>query len=194
MQKISKISLVQWCSAKHFCQVVDLLTLRITSVFLMKALLCEKVSLIGRRVGGGLLKKVLLGSELVLLGLLTEAGRLWRVFLWIIGEELEGQVDWLSPQLRTCNITMVTFCKTWKCCKNCNGSFPTVPKFDQLMIYTLNVAGVLGSTKFRNDKVRSILNTVVEIKVNFFIDTWQHTVKYRSICYRRNSLRANVGN
>ena len=76
MQEISKISLVQRCSAKHVCQVVDLLTLRITSVFLMKALLCEKVSLIGRRVGGGLLKKVLFGSELVLLGLLTEAGRL----------------------------------------------------------------------------------------------------------------------
>ena len=73
--KMSKISLVQRCSAKHVCKVVDLLTLRITSVFLMKALLCEKVSLIGRRVGEGLLKKVLLGSELVLLGLLTEAGR-----------------------------------------------------------------------------------------------------------------------
>ena len=77
MQEIFKISLVQRCSAKHVCQVVDLLTLRITSVFLMKALLWEKVSLIGRRVRrGGLLKKVLLGSELVLLGLLTEAGRL----------------------------------------------------------------------------------------------------------------------
>ena len=75
MQEISKISLVQRCSAKHVCQVVDLLTLRITSVSLMKALLWEKVSLIGRRVGEGLLKKVLLGSELVLLGLLTEAGR-----------------------------------------------------------------------------------------------------------------------
>ena len=73
--KITKISLVQRCSAKHVCQVVDLLTLRITSVSLMKALLWEKVSLIGRSVGGGLLKKVLLGSELVLLGLLTEAGR-----------------------------------------------------------------------------------------------------------------------
>ena len=68
--KISKISLVQRCSAKHVCQVVDLLTLIITSVFLVKALLWEKVSLIGRRVGEGL------GSELVLLGLLTEAGRL----------------------------------------------------------------------------------------------------------------------
>ena len=74
--KISKISLVQRCSAKHVRQVVDLLTLRITYVFLMKALLWEKVSLICRRVGGGLLEKVLLGSELVLLGLLTEAGRL----------------------------------------------------------------------------------------------------------------------
>ena len=74
--KITKISLVQRCSAKHVCQVVDLLTLRITSVSLMKALLWEKVSLIGRSVGGGLLKKVLLGSELVLLGLLTEVGRL----------------------------------------------------------------------------------------------------------------------
>ena len=76
MQEIFKISLVQRCSAKHVCQVVDLLTLIITSVFLVKALLWEKVSLIGRRVGGGLLKKVLLGSELVLLGLLTEVGRL----------------------------------------------------------------------------------------------------------------------
>ena len=74
--KISKISLVQRCSAKHVSQVVNLLTLRITFVSLMKALLREKVSLIGRRVGGGLLEKVLLGSELVLLGLLTEAGRL----------------------------------------------------------------------------------------------------------------------
>ena len=75
--KISKISLVQRCSAKHVSQVVDLLTLGITFVFLIKALLWEKVSLIGRRVGGGgLLKKVLFGSELVLLGLLTEAGRL----------------------------------------------------------------------------------------------------------------------
>ena len=76
MQEISKISLVQRCSAKHVSQVVDLLTLKITFVSLMKALLGEKVSLIGRRVGGGLLEKVLLGSELVLLGLLTEAGRL----------------------------------------------------------------------------------------------------------------------
>ena len=75
MQEISKISLVQRCSAKHVSQVVDLLTLKITFVSLMKALLWEKVSLIGRRVGEGLLKKVLLGSELVLLGLLTEAGR-----------------------------------------------------------------------------------------------------------------------
>ena len=74
--KITKISLVQRCSAKHVSQVVDLLTLGITFVFLMKALLWEKVSLIGRRVAGGLLEKVLLGSELVLLGLLTEAGRL----------------------------------------------------------------------------------------------------------------------
>ena len=74
--KMSKISLVQRCSAKHVSQVVDLLTLKITFVSLMKALLGEKVSLIGRRVGGGLLEKVLLGSELVLLGLLTEAGRL----------------------------------------------------------------------------------------------------------------------
>ena len=74
--KISKISLVQRCFAKHVSQVVDLLTLRITFVFLMKALLGEKVSLIDRRVGGGLLEKVLLSSELVLLGLLTEAGRL----------------------------------------------------------------------------------------------------------------------
>ena len=72
--KITKISLVQRCSAKHVCQVVDLLTLRITSVSLMKALLWEKVSLIGRRVGGRLLEKVLLDPELVLLGLLTEVG------------------------------------------------------------------------------------------------------------------------
>ena len=74
--KITKISLVQRCSAKHVSQVVDLLTLRITFVFLMKALLWEKVSLVGRWVGGGLLEKVLLGCELVLLGLLIEAGRL----------------------------------------------------------------------------------------------------------------------
>ena len=55
MQEISKISLVQRCSAKHVCQVVDLLTLIITSVFLVKALLWEKVFLVGRRVGSTLL-------------------------------------------------------------------------------------------------------------------------------------------